>query len=109
MAWCWSSSPTDQDGNLYIDEDNKNPSVTGLRHSVYAVADLRPLAPNAHSSTPAAVTQTSSHYTHTQTGLSSSWSRPLISQDAIFQTLRLAEYPEPSSPVAASQTSYAAQ
>lgn len=97
-AWCCSSSPTDQDGNLYIEEDSKNPSVTGLRHSVYPVADLRPLAPNAHSSTPAAAAQTSSHCTHTQTGLSSSWSRPLVSWAAIFQALWLAKYPEPQFP-----------
>lgn len=95
LTWCWSSSSADQDGSLYILEDNKAPSVTGLRQPVYAVAGPRPLPRNAHSPTPAARTQTSSQYTQTKPGLAGSWSRPTFFQAAISHAPWPAQYPQP--------------
>lgn len=108
LTWWWSSSSADQDESLYVFEDNKAPSVTGLRQSVYAVAGPRPLCPSAHSPTPAARTQTSSQYTQTKPGLPGSWSRPTFFQAAISHTGQ-PSIECPISPVADSQTSYPTQ
>lgn len=98
LTWWWSSSSADQDGSLYIFEDNKALSVTGLRQSVYAVAGPRPLRPSAHSPSPAARTQTSSQYTQTKPGLPGSWFRPTFFQAAISHTPWSAQYREPHLP-----------
>lgn len=108
MAWCWSSSSADQDGSLYIYEDSKDPSLTGLRHSVYPVAGPRslPLMPAAPVQLLGCKPLLN---THTQNQV-----YPAVGPDLRSPRLPSLRSPgqasiqSPSSPVAASQTSYPA-